>query len=99
MIIQKGTSAVPIKFFVLVFALSIPFWILGYVATDLTKILPIKLPISALIWYHYNGCNPLIARNLLLFSCAKGYDGRFCGERLNTSGWNLRLIYHLINSK
>jgi uncharacterized protein len=32
----------PIKFFLLVFLLSIPFWILGAVTGDLTKILPIN---------------------------------------------------------
>jgi membrane protease YdiL (CAAX protease family) len=38
-----------VSFFVLVFVLSTPFWILGAVAKDLTKILPIRLPISALM--------------------------------------------------
>lgn len=52
----------PLKFFLLVFALSIPFWILGYIATDLTKILPIKLPISALMTF----C-PLLAAVILVY--------------------------------
>ena len=39
----------PLKFFLLVFALSIPFWILGATAKDLTHSLPVKLPISALM--------------------------------------------------
>ena len=55
-----------IKFFLLVFILSIPFWILGYVATDLTKILPIKLPISALMTF----C-PLIAATILIYKKQK----------------------------
>lgn len=41
----------PFKFFLLVFILSIPFWILGATTRDLTKILPIKLPISALMTF------------------------------------------------
>ena len=55
-----------INFFLLVFALSIPFGILGYVATDLTKILPIKLPISALMAF----C-PLFAATLLVYKKQK----------------------------
>ena len=51
----------PLKFFALVYALSIPFWVLGYFAADLTKILPIKLPISALMTF----C-PLIAAIMLV---------------------------------
>lgn len=49
-------------FLLLVFALSIPFWILGYFAPDLTKILPIKLPISALMAF----C-PLLAALILVY--------------------------------
>lgn len=52
----------PLKFFLLVFLLSIPFWILGAVARDLTKMLPIKLPISALMTF----C-PLSAATILVY--------------------------------
>jgi uncharacterized protein len=52
----------PIKFFLLVFLLSIPFWILGATTRDLTKILPIKLPISALMT-----CCPLLAAVILVY--------------------------------
>jgi membrane protease YdiL (CAAX protease family) len=55
-----------INFFALVFALSIPFWILGAMAGDLTKILPIKLPISALMAF----C-PLIAAAILVYKRRK----------------------------
>jgi uncharacterized protein len=55
-----------INFFALVFALSIPFWILGAVAEDMTKILPIKLPISALMAF----C-PLIAAAILVYKKQK----------------------------
>jgi len=41
----------PSKFLLLVLVLSIPFWILGAIAPDTTKILPIKLPISALMTF------------------------------------------------
>ena len=40
-----ATSKSPLKFFLLVFALSIPFWLIGFL--DLPKILPINLPVSA----------------------------------------------------
>ncbi|WP_445245048.1 CPBP family intramembrane glutamic endopeptidase [Microcoleus sp. OTE_8_concoct_300] len=52
----------PLKFFLLVLLLSIPFWILGAMAGDLTKILPIKLPISALTTF----C-PLLAATILVY--------------------------------
>ena len=38
-----------LKFFLLVFGLSAPFWVLGAVAKELTNRLPVKLPISALM--------------------------------------------------
>jgi membrane protease YdiL (CAAX protease family) len=38
----------PLTFFVLVFVLALPFWLLGALAGGLTKALPINLPISAL---------------------------------------------------
>ncbi len=58
---QKNNS--PIKFFLWVFMLSIPFWILGALARDYTEILPIKLPISALMTF----C-PLLAAVILIYS-------------------------------
>lgn len=56
-------------FFGLVLSLSIPFWILGAVAPDFTKIFPIKLPISALMTF----C-PLIAAGLLVCKERKSQD-------------------------
>jgi len=55
-----------LKFFLLVLLLSIPFWILGAMAVDLTKILPIKLPISALMTF----C-PLLAATILVYEQRK----------------------------
>ena len=55
-----------LNFFALVFALSIPFWILGAIAPDTTKILPIKLPISSLMTF----C-PLIAAAILVYKKQK----------------------------
>ena len=51
-----------LKFFVLVFILSIPFWILGFIFKDVTRSLPIKLPISALMTF----C-PLLAATILVY--------------------------------
>ena len=42
------TSKSPLKFFLLVLALSIPFWLIGFL--DLPKILLINLPISAMMF-------------------------------------------------
>ena len=94
MIIQKGTNAVPFKFLVLVFALSIPFWILGYVATDLTKILPIKLPISALMAF----C-PLMAAAILTYKQRKMQGIKellkqaFDYEKIKDKNWYLPIIF------
>ena len=52
----------PLKFFFLVLLLSIPFWILPAVTRDLTQILPVKLPISALMTF----C-PLLAATILVY--------------------------------
>lgn len=52
----------PLTFFLLVFGLSIPFWILAAIAGDLKHILPAKLPISALMTF----C-PLIAATILVY--------------------------------
>jgi uncharacterized protein len=66
-----------IKFFLLVLLLSIPFWILAAVAGDLTKILPTRLPISALMTF----C-PLLAAAILVYKEQK-YQG--VKELLKTS--------------
>lgn len=55
-----------LQFFTLFFALSIPFWLLGFLFTDVTKSLPIKLPISALMAF----C-PLIAAAILVYKKQK----------------------------
>lgn len=38
------------KFFLLIFAISIPFWILGALTEQFAKMLPINLPVSALMF-------------------------------------------------
>lgn len=43
-----STSKSPLKFFLLVLVLSIPFWLVGFL--DLPKILPINLPVSAMMF-------------------------------------------------
>jgi uncharacterized protein len=55
-----------VQYFGLVFLISIPFWILGYFANDITKNLPIRLPISALM-----AVCPLIAAVILTYHNAK----------------------------
>ena len=53
-------------FFLLLFALSIPFWILGFIGPDTTKIIPIPLPLSALMAF----C-PIIAATILMYKKQK----------------------------
>jgi len=55
-----GVTSKYLSFIAIVFALSIPFWILGALAGDVTKTLPINLPISALMTF----C-PLLAAIIL----------------------------------
>lgn len=55
-----------INYFLLIFALSIPFWILGFFATDTTKLLPINLPISALM-----AVCPLLVASMLTYKKQK----------------------------
>ena len=74
---SKFKNHSPVKFFLLVFLLSIPFWILGAVTRDLTKILPIKLPISALMTF----C-PLLAAAILSYKEQKNQGVK---ELLNLS--------------
>jgi hypothetical protein len=65
---NTGTSLnrASFKFFLLVIVLSIPFWILGAMADDLTKFLPVKLPISSLMAF----C-PLLAAIILVYKEGK----------------------------
>jgi uncharacterized protein len=60
--ISKPLNIQPFHFFLLLFALSIPFYILGFVGPDTTKIIPINLPISALMTF----C-PMIAAAILVY--------------------------------
>lgn len=55
-----------LKFFLLLFVISIPFYILGFIGPDTTKIFPIGLPISALMTF----C-PLIAAAILVYKKQK----------------------------
>ena len=56
----------PITFFLLVFALSIPFWLLGFIVKNTTQNLPMQLPTSALMAF----C-PLIAAAILVYKKQK----------------------------
>lgn len=83
-----------LKFFLLVFFLSIPFWILGYIATDTTKILPIKLPISALMTF----C-PLIAAAILVYKDRKMQGVKdllnlsFDLKKIKNKRWYLPIVF------
>ncbi len=83
-----------LKFFLLVFLLSIPFWILGVIAPDTTKILPIKLPISALMTF----C-PLIAAAILVYKERKMQGVRellklsFDFKKIKDKKWYIPVIF------
>jgi uncharacterized protein len=59
---SNSLNAQPFNFFLLVFVLSILFWVLGFIGPDTTKIIPIGLPLSALMTF----C-PMIAAVILIY--------------------------------
>jgi uncharacterized protein len=84
----------PLKFFLLVFALSIPFLILGFIGPDTTKILPVKLPISALMTF----C-PLVAAIILVYKKRKMEGVKqllkqsFDFKKINNKTWYIPVIF------
>ena len=81
------------KFFLLVFALSMPFWMLGFITTDTTKLLPIKLPIAALM-----SICPLLAAVMLVYKKRK-IEGvkellkiAFDFKKINNKKWYVPII-------
>jgi uncharacterized protein len=84
----------PLKFFLLVFLLSIPFWILGAVTRDLTEILPIKLPISALMTF----C-PLLAAAILVYKEQKIHGVKellklsFDFQKIKDKRWYIPVVF------
>ena len=83
-----------IKFFLLVLVLSIPFWILAAFTRDLTKILPIKLPISALMAF----C-PLLAAIILVYKARKLQGVKellqraFDFKRIKDKKWYIPIVF------
>lgn len=83
-----------LKFFLLVFGLSAPFWVLGAVAKELTNSLPVKLPISALM-----AVCLLAAALILRKQESKDGGGKelvkriFDGEKVTDKRWYLLLIF------
>ena len=83
----------PQKFFLLVLALSIPFWILAALTRDLTKILPIKLPISALM-----AICPMLAAIVLVYKERKTQGLKellqraFDFKRIKDKKWYLLIV-------
>ncbi len=90
----KSLDRSPFRFFLLVFALSVPFWILGAVTGDLTEILPIKLPISSLMAF----C-PLLAAMILVSKERKRrgvmdlLKRAFDHEKIKKKIWYLPIIF------
>lgn len=83
-----------LTFFLLVLSLSIPFWILGAIAPDLTKVFPMQLPISALM-----AVCPLVAAVLLVYKERNRRGVRellksaFDFEKINHRKWYMPLIF------
>ena len=83
-----------LKFFLLVFLMSIPFWILGATTRDLTKILPIKLPISALMTI----C-PLLVAVILVYKEQKTYGVKellklsFDFQEIKDKKWYVPIVF------
>lgn len=82
------------KFFLLVFALSIPFWILGAMAGSSARIPLINLPLSALMTF----C-PLIAAAILVYK-KQGFQGvrellkrSFDFKRIRDRKWYIPIVF------
>jgi uncharacterized protein len=84
----------PINFIFLVFALSIPFWILGFIGPDTTNILPIKLPFSALMAF----C-PLFAAVILVYREKKSQGVKellklsFDFKKIKNKKWYIPIVF------
>ena len=84
----------PLKYFLLVFGLTVPFWLLGTVATELTNSLPIKLPISALM-----AVCPMVAALILTKkenkpgSVKKLLKWVFDGGKIKDKRWYLLIVF------
>ncbi|WP_373551166.1 CPBP family intramembrane glutamic endopeptidase [Haliscomenobacter sp.] len=91
---QAPENKSAIKFFLLVLLLSIPFWILAAFTRDLTKILPIKLPISALMTF----C-PMLAAIILVYRARKTQGVKellqraFDYKRIKDKKWYLPIVF------
>jgi membrane protease YdiL (CAAX protease family) len=91
---SPSKSKSPLIFFLLVFVISIPFWLIGAVTGHLPKAIPINLPISSLSAF----C-PLIAALILTYR-EKQYDGIkkllwkvFDCKRIKMTIWYLPVIF------
>jgi uncharacterized protein len=58
---RRRSQASPLRFFVLVFALSVPFWLVGGIYWAESVAVPVNLPISSLM----AGCPMLAAAALV----------------------------------
>ena len=90
---SKSLHIKSFHFFLLVFALSTPFWILGFIGPDTTKIIPISLPISALMTF----C-PMIAAAILVYKKQKMQSIKqllkqvFDFKKINNKKWYLAIV-------
>ena len=88
----------PTKFFALVFVLSLPFWLLGAVAGNVTNMIPVRLPVSSLM-----AVCPLIAASILTYreggpeGTKNLLRGGFDSEKIRAKVWWL-LIFLLMPS-
>lgn len=82
-----------VKFYLILIVISVPFWILGAMAEELAKMLPINLPISALMFV----C-PLIATIIVNYKEYKGNSIRgvmkrvFDYKKINNKRWYVPII-------
>ena len=93
---NKSVTQYPLNFFLLVFSFSIPFWILGFIGPDTTKILPINLPISALMAF----C-PLLVAAILVYKKQKVRGIKqllkqsFDFKKINNKKWYIPIVFLL----
>lgn len=94
--ISKSANTKPFHFFLFLFALSIPFYILGFIGPDTTKLIPIGLPLSALMTF----C-PMMAAGILVYRKQKMQGVKqllkqvFDSKKINNKKWFLPIVFLL----
>jgi membrane protease YdiL (CAAX protease family) len=91
---EGSTNKSPLKFFILVFVFSVPFWVLGAYTEQLAAMLPIALPISSLMVVCPIGAAVILIRLENGPGSIKPFLKRaFDYQRIKNPAWYLPIIF------